>query len=189
MKVHKTLKLSNSFSDNHASSSFFFSLTVKVLQNIVVDDRANSLSILFFVQGPSEGQPDCHSFLCVPRSEQKRGKSLSPFLESSSQATLCVTFMYEKTSAYLNSSPLNSKLNSSISRKQKSWLTQKVLSFQNGYHLYYLYRFYFISKPPFRIAKNWIHQFLTRRKQLVFGLKICHNLARCQPSFYLLDPK
>ena len=65
-----------------------------------------------------------------------------------------------------------------------------MLSFQNGFHLYYLYRFYFISKPPFRIAKNWIHQFLTRRKQLVFGkLKICHNLARCQPSFYLLDPK
>ena len=65
-----------------------------------------------------------------------------------------------------------------------------MLSFQNGFHLYYLYRFYFISKPPFRIAKNWIHQFLTRRKQLVFGkLKICHNLARCQSSFYLLDPK
>ena len=95
MKVHKTLKLSNSFSDNHASSSFFFSLTVKVLQNIVVDDRANSLSIPFFVQGPSEGQPDCHSFLCVPRSKQKRGKSLSPFLESSSYS-ICHLYVLKK---------------------------------------------------------------------------------------------
>ena len=150
-----------------------------------------------FCSRAKQGQPDCHSFFVSLFFSSKKEVNLSrPFFRKLSSCehtwiwiySMCHLYVMKHLPLAFEFQGLNSKLNSVVyleSRKVGS--LKKCWAFKMAFTCT-MYRFYFISlllSGAFRIAKNWIHhQFLSRRKPLVFWPQNLPQFGKV-PTFFL----